>query len=50
MAQFDSMEVQDLEYHKVEEDFKDRDVKVFDIILLNGPIGEVKEKPILLKE
>ena len=50
MDQIDSMEVQDLEYQKVEEDFKDRDVEVFDTLLLNGPINEVKEKLILLKE
>ena len=50
MAQVESMEVQDLEYQKVEESFKDRDVEVFDTLLLNGPISEVKEKIILLKE
>ena len=44
------MEVQGLEYQKVEEDFEDRDVEVFDTLLLNGLIGEVKEKLRLLKE
>ena len=44
------MEVRDLEYHKVEEAFEDRDVEVFDTLMLNGPIGEVKEKLRLLTE
>ena len=50
MAQVETMEVQNLEYQKVEEDFEDRDVEVFDTLLLNRTIGEVKEKPRLLKE
>ena len=50
MDQVESMEVRDLQYQKVEEDFEDRDVEVFDMLLLNGPIGEVKEKRRLLKE
>ena len=50
MAQVESMEVQDLEYQKVEEYFNDRDADVFDMLMLNGPIGEVKEKLIILKE
>ena len=44
------MKVQDVEYQKVEENFEDRDVEVFDMLLLNGPIGDVKEKLRLLKE
>ena len=44
------MEVQALEYRKVEEDFEDRDVEVFDMILLNGSISEVKDNLRLLKE
>ena len=50
MAQVESMEVHNLEYQKVEEDFEDRDVDVFDTLLLNGPIGYVKEKLRLIKE
>ena len=50
MDQVESMEVRDLQYQKVEEDFEDRDVEVFDMLLLNGPIGDVKEKLRLLTE
>ena len=50
MAQVDSMEVHNLEYQKVEDAFDDRDVEVFDTLMLNGTIGEVTEKLILLKE
>ena len=50
MVQVESMEVQDLEYQKVEEAFEDKDLEVFDTLLLNGPIGDVKEKLRLLKE
>ena len=49
MAQVDNMEVQEPQYQKIEEAFEDRDVEVFDTLLLNGPIGEVKENLILLK-
>ena len=50
MAESESMDIQNLEYQKVEEDFEYRDVEVFDTLLLNVPIGEVKEKLRLLKE
>ena len=50
MVQSESMEVQNPEYEKVEEYFEDRDVEVFDMLLLNGPISEVKKKLILIKE
>ena len=50
MAQVESMEVQNLEYLKVEEAFENRDVEVFDMLLLNGLIGDVKENIRLFKE
>ena len=50
MAQVESMEVQNLEYQKVEDVFENRDVEVFDTLMLNGPIGDVKEKIRMLKE
>ena len=42
MAQVENVAAQNLEYHKVEELFEDRDPDVFDTILLNGPIDIVK--------
>ena len=50
MAQSESLEVQNLECLRVEEAFEDRDIEIFDTLLLNGPNSEVKEKLILLKE
>ena len=50
MAQYESIEVQNLECLKVEESFKNRYVKVFDTLLLHGPIIDVKENMRLLSD
>ena len=50
MAQVDSMEVDNPKSQKIEEAFEDRDIEIFDTLLLNGPNSEVKEKLRLLKE
>ena len=50
MAQSESLEVQNLECLKVEEAFEDRDVQVFNTLLLHQPISDVKEKLSLLGE
>ena len=39
-----------MEYQRIEEVFEDKDSKVFDTILLNGPIDSVKMKLKVLKE
>ena len=38
-----------LEYQKIEELFEDKDLEIFDTILLNGPIKAVKNKLKLLR-
>ena len=50
MAQVENVEVQNLEYQKLEELFEDRDSEVFDTILLNGWIDTFKKKLKLLKD
>ena len=50
MAQVDSMEVDNPKGQKIEEAFEDRDIEIFDTLLLNGPISDVKENMRLLKE
>ena len=42
MAQIENVEAQNLEYHKIEELFEDKDAEVFDTILLNGPLDTIK--------
>ena len=49
MDQVENVEAQNLEYQEFEELFEDRDVEVFDTILLNGPIDIVKQNLKLLK-
>ena len=49
MAHVENVEAQNLGYQKVEELFEDRDLEVFDTILLNGPIDTIKKKLKLLK-
>ena len=49
MSQSVDLEVQNLEFLKIEDAFIDRHTKVFDTLLLHGSIIEVKEKLRLLK-
>ena len=50
MAWVDEVESMNIEYHKIEELFKDKDSNFFDTILLNGPIEADKKKLELLKD
>ena len=46
----ENIETQSLEYQKVEDLSDDRNVDVFDPVLLNGPIEAVKQKLNLLRD
>ena len=50
MAKVVEVEVQNLEYHRIEEVFEDKVSNIFDTILSNGPIDVVKTKLKLLKD
>ena len=50
MDEVEEVESLNLKYHKIEELFEDKDSKIFDNILLNGPIEVVKNKLKLLKD
>ena len=49
MVEVEEVEVQNLEYQRIEEVFEDKDSNIFDTILFNGPIDSVKTKLKLLK-
>ena len=44
MAEVEDLEVQNLEYHKIEESFEDKDSEIFDTILLNDTIETTQKK------
>ena len=46
----ENIETQGLEYQKVEELLDDRNADVFDLVLLNGSIDDVKQKLNLLRD
>ena len=50
MAQYESIEVKNLECLKVDDAFTDRDIEVFSMLLLHKIISDVKENPRLLRE
>ena len=50
MVEVEEVEVQNLEYHRIEEVFEDKESDIFDTILLNGPIDSVKAKLKPLKD
>ena len=49
MVEVEGLSDQNLEYEKIEELFEDRYYEIFDTIILNGPIGTVKDKLNLLR-
>ena len=46
----ENIEIQGLEYQKVEEVLDDRNADVFDLVLLNGPIEAMKQKLNLIRD
>ena len=50
MVEMEDLEVQNLEYQKVDEFLEDKDSKIFDIILLNDNIETSKNKLKILKD
>ena len=50
MAQVENVETLNLEYQKIEQLFQEKDAEVFDTILVNGPIYNVKQKLNLIKD
>ena len=50
MAEVEVVEAQILEYQWIEYLFEDKHSDTFDTILLNGPIGTIKNKLELLKD
>ena len=50
MDEVEGLADQNLEYEKIKELFEDKDSKIFDTILLNGPIEIVKNKLNLLRD
>ena len=50
MDKVEYLEVQNLEYQKIEEFLKDKDSEIFDTILLNDTIETTKKKLKILKD
>ena len=50
MAKMEDLEVQNLEYHNVEETLEDKDSKIFDTILINDNLETAKIKLKILKD
>ena len=50
MDELEELMTQNLDYDKIEELFEDRDLDIFDTILLNEPVETVKNKLKLLKD
>ena len=50
MVGVEEVETHNLEYHRIEDVFEDKDLDIFDTILLNGPIYSIKTKLKLLKD
>ena len=43
MAEVDDIEALNLEYQKIKELFEDKDLEIFDTIILNWPIEAIKK-------
>ena len=50
MVEVEEVEALNLYYHNIEELFEDKYSEIFDTILLNGPIEDLKNKLKLLKD